>query len=139
MIEDLQWSTLDKSSLIGKITVIKSFAFPKLIYPLTVLRSPPEIYIKKINDAMFDFLWNKKPDKIKRSIITNNYEYGGLKMLDIEKFLRSLKSSWVKRLLDENNNGKWKIFYKEKIKKVGGKIIFESNINEQLRYENTIS
>ena len=80
---------------------------------------------------MFDFLWNKKPDKIKRNIITNNYEYGVLKMLDIEKFLRSLKSSWVKRLLDENNNGKWKIFYKEKIKKVGGKIIFESNINEQ--------
>ena len=52
-------------------------------------------------------------------------------MLHIEKILRSLQSSWVKRLLDENNNGKWKIFYKEKIKKVGGKIIFESNINEQ--------
>ena len=37
-----------KLSLIGKITVIKSFAFPKLIYPLTALPSPPEIYIKKI-------------------------------------------------------------------------------------------
>ena len=52
-----------KLSLIGKITVIKSFAFPKLIYPLTVLPNPPESYIKKIKNAMFEFLWNKKPEK----------------------------------------------------------------------------
>ena len=45
-----------KLSLIGKITVIKSFAFPKLIYLLTVLPTPPENYIKQIKKAMFDFL-----------------------------------------------------------------------------------
>ena len=41
-----------KLSLIGKITVIKSYALPKLIYPLTVLPSPPEEQIKLINDTM---------------------------------------------------------------------------------------
>ena len=117
-------------SLIGRITVIKSFAFPKLIYPLTVLPTPPNRYIKQINTAMFEFLWNKKPDKIKRKIITGTYEEGGLKMLDTEKFINSLKASWIKCLLDNNNKGMWKIFYDEKIKKFGGKLIFESNLDK---------
>ena len=30
-----------KLSLIGKVMVIKTFALPKLIYPLTVLETPP--------------------------------------------------------------------------------------------------
>ena len=58
-----------KLSLLGKITVIKSFAFPKLIYPLTVLPNPPEDQLKLINTSIFEFLWNKKPDKIKRKTI----------------------------------------------------------------------
>ena len=44
-----------KLSLIGKITVIKSYALPKLIYPLTVLPSPPEEQIQLINDTMYTF------------------------------------------------------------------------------------
>ena len=96
-----------KLSLIGRITVIKSFAFPKLIYPLSVLPNPPYHYIKQITTAMFEFLWNKKTDKIKKKVITGRYEDGGLKMLDIEKFINSLKASWIKRLLDNQNNGIW--------------------------------
>ena len=100
-----------KLSLIGKITVIKSYAFPKLVYPLTVLPNPPNDILKKINNAIFDFLWDNKPDKIKRQTITQDYEKGGLKMLDIYKFLNSLKASWIKRVMDENNKGMWKYFY----------------------------
>ena len=36
-----------KLTLMGKITVVKTFALPKLIYPLTVLENPPEEIIKK--------------------------------------------------------------------------------------------
>ena len=118
-----------KLTLLGKITVIKSFAFPKLIYPLTVLPNPPEDQLKVINTSMFEFLWNKKPDKIKRKTIVQNLENGGLKMIDTNKFLKSLKSNWVKRLLDNTNDGLWKVFYKKKINKYGGKLGFESNIS----------
>ena len=118
-----------KLSLLGKITVIKSFAFPKLIYPLTVLPNPPEDQLKIINTSMFEFLWNKNPDKIKRKTIVQNIENGGLKMIDTNKFLKSLKSNWVKRLLDTTNNGLWKVFYNKKINKYGGKLVFESNLN----------
>ena len=53
-----------KLTLLGKVTVIKTYALPKLIYPLTVLNTPPNKTIKQIHDIMFDFLWDKKPAKI---------------------------------------------------------------------------
>ena len=54
---------------------------------------------------MYEFLWDKKPDKIKRKTIIQSFENGGLKMIDIFKFLKSLISSWIKRLLDTKNDG----------------------------------
>ena len=48
----------------GKTTVIKTFALPKLIYPLTVLPNIDEVTIKDIIDSIFKFLWDDKPDKI---------------------------------------------------------------------------
>ena len=80
---------------------------------------------------MFEFLWDKKPDKIKRQIISQKYENGGLKMIDIYKFINSLKTSWIKRILDDNNKGMWKLFYNENILKFGGKLLFECNLTEK--------
>ena len=82
-----------KLTLLGKITVIKCFAIPKLVYPLTVLNNPPQQTVQFLKNIMFNFLWDKKPDKIKRDIITQDYKDGGLKMIDIEKLIKSLKSS----------------------------------------------
>ena len=96
-----------KLTLLGKITVIKCFALPKLVYPFTVLNNPPQQTVQFLKKIMFNFLWDKKPDKIKRDIITQDYKDGGLKMIDIEMFLNSLKSSWRKRILDTSNNGIW--------------------------------
>ena len=40
----------------------------------------------------------------------NDYSNGGLKMLDIESFSKSLKATWIKKYLDKENRGKWKLF-----------------------------
>ena len=98
-------------SIIGKITVIKIFALPKLIFPLTVLETPNINFINSIKNKMFEFLWEGKPDKIKRKTIIQNIENGCLKMIDIEFFINSLKASWVKRLADNSNKGEWKFIY----------------------------
>jgi hypothetical protein len=67
---------------------------------------------------MFNFLWDNKPDKIKRDIIIQDYKDGGLKRIDIEKFIKSLKSSWIKRILDTSNNGVLKQIYLNKNKQI---------------------
>ena len=62
-----------------KVTVIKSYALPKLIYPSTVLENPSTQTIDNLQKDIFKFIWNSKPDNLKRSILFQGYEYGGLK------------------------------------------------------------
>jgi hypothetical protein len=50
-------------SLIGKITILKSLAFSKIIYQCGVLTIPPK-YVETINELAYAFVWNNKPNKI---------------------------------------------------------------------------
>jgi hypothetical protein len=50
-----------------------------------------------------------RSDKIKRSIIINEYEEGGIKMPDIQSFYKALKMSWLHKLLDPFNHSPWKV------------------------------
>jgi hypothetical protein len=52
-----------------KVTVIKTFELPKLIYTYTVLEHPPDQTIKDITTTIFNFLWDGKTDKIKRKLL----------------------------------------------------------------------
>ena len=49
----------------------------------------------------------------------NDFGAGGLKMIDIISFNKSLKTTWIKKYLDNNNKGKWKIFFDITLKKYG--------------------
>ena len=64
----------------------------------------------------FKFLWDGKGDKIKRDIMINEYEDGGLKMINIRLFTQALKLSWVRSYLDkemrQNEPIDWKAAYR---------------------------
>jgi len=101
----------------GKVTVIKPFALPKLVLQFTVLPNPPNEIITDITRRMFSFIWNNKPDKIKREQLCNQKENGGLGLPNISLFMNSIKAGWVKRYLDKNNQGQWKIFISKILEK----------------------
>lgn len=119
-----------KLTLMGKITVIKTFALPKLIYALSSLPNPPMTIIKAIEKDMYAFLWNNKPEKIKRKTIIQNYCKGGLKMIDIQKFMQAQKVTWIKRILDPNNKTILNEIYLHRLNKFGGALYFECNFNQ---------
>ena len=65
----------------------------QLTYILAPLATNHEI-IREINDLFYSYLWNNKGDKIKRSvIIMSEYEKGGLKIVDMATFNKSLKTT----------------------------------------------
>ena len=86
---------------------------------------------KEINTLLYDFLWNGKGDKIKRTEMINDYEKGGLKMIDIQSFNKSLKMKWVQGYLNDDNYGKWKLFLDFHLQRCGGKLVFLSNLKPQ--------
>ena len=61
----------------------------------------------------------------------SDYENGGLKMIDIKVFNRALKSSWIKKYLDNENHGKWKLFFDLEIRNFGGEEIFRGNLSKE--------
>ena len=81
-----------KLTLMGKITVVKKFAFPKLVYPLTVLNNISTEKINEIVNLMFNFIWDNKPDKIKRKVLYQDYSDGGLKNVRSSKVYIITKS-----------------------------------------------
>ena len=83
-----------KLTLMGKITIIITFALRKLIYPFTVFLGPLKEVIQKLNSEIFSFIWDSKPDKIKRTTLYRYYKNGGLRMIILECFINSLKASW---------------------------------------------
>ena len=86
-------------------------------------------FLNEINDLLYTFLWNGKGDKIKRKVMINDFGLGGLKMIDISSFNKSLKITWIKKHLDNNYKGKWKIFFDKNLKKYGCQSFFSYNLN----------
>ena len=82
------WSAR-RLTLLGKIAIIKTLAVSQIVYILSSLPTPPDV-LKTINSILYDFLWDGKGDKIKRTTMINSYAEGGLKMLDIQSFNESL-------------------------------------------------
>ena len=117
-------------SLLGKIAVLKSLVASQLVYILSPLPTNQQV-IKAINKLFYNFLWNGKGDKIKRDVIINNYENGGLKMIDIKSFSKALKTTWVKKFLDRNNNGKCKLFFEAGLQNLGGTSFFYCNLDRK--------
>ena len=108
-----KWS-LRKLSVKGRITVIKSFALPKLLYIANNIFVPEE-FIDKVNSLFFNFLWEGKPDKVKRKAIILDYKHGGLRMIDFRSMIKAMKAMWVKRIL-QTHNANWLLFLKSMIK-----------------------
>jgi len=79
---------------------------------------------------MFQFLWDNKPDKISRDEIVQHYGHGGIKMLDIDKFIQSLKCSWVKRIKLQPYS-KWVQRFEAMHNKYGKQFIFKGNLNHK--------
>jgi len=79
----------------GKALIVKTFGLSQIIYNMQAC-SFEEKELVNIERIIFKFLWSTNEnhdgiDRIKRSIMKNDYKHGGMKITDIESLNRSLK------------------------------------------------
>ena len=55
----------------------------------------------------FKFIWNAGPDRITRNVAIKNLSSGGLRMPHIYSFIKALKISWLRRVIQQANNTTW--------------------------------
>ena len=87
-----------KLSLFGRVLITKSLGIPHLIYSKSMLVTPSEV-VSSVTTSLFDFIWCKKPDKIKRQVMYQDYVDGGLRVPNMEVMAKSLKLAWISRFL----------------------------------------
>ena len=87
------------------MTIIKSLLLPKVVYTSSLLPTTENI-IKELNQLSYNFLWKGK-DKVIRKSAINDYEGGGIEMVDTESMIKSLRLAWLKRIFGDNF-GAWK-------------------------------
>ncbi|WP_176696360.1 reverse transcriptase domain-containing protein, partial [Candidatus Ichthyocystis sparus] len=85
-------------SLFGKVTLVNSLCTSQFTYLLMSLPSPNEIFYKKYDELVFNFIWNNKPEKIKRKYLYNSLDEGGVKLINLKALNLSLKASWVQKI-----------------------------------------
>ena len=79
-------------TLIGRICIVKTLVISKLVYNTSVLKVPQN-FAEKVNDICFKFIWNFKPDKVKRQTIVLPVDKGGLNMVNFTILDKSLKAA----------------------------------------------
>ena len=95
------WSQRDLS-IVGRINIIKTLALSKLVFICSVMNTPKD-FSKEVNKITFDFIWNHKPAKIKKTTLVEQKTAGGLDMKDFSLFDKALKLNWVKRLCSKSD------------------------------------
>ena len=89
-----------KLSLKGKVAVLRSIILPQILYVSTVLYTP-EWVIEKVENLFFNFLWSGRKHHVKKEVIIQEIQNGGLKMPSFKTMVKAIKCTWIKRILNE--------------------------------------
>jgi hypothetical protein len=94
-------------TLEGKSLILKTFGISQLIYNMQCVNFESKD-LKVVEQYIFNFLWGTKNiedararDRIKRTVMKNDYNEGGLKITDIECLDKALK---LKQYIRANNS-----------------------------------
>ena len=102
-------------TIFGRVHVIKTYIMSQIVYPASILTISDDI-VKQIKEIVYEYLWKGKRDRVKRTAISNDIERGGLNMIDIDNFLRSLKAAWIPKIV--NMKGKWCDYFYQTCKQI---------------------
>ena len=129
------WSNRDLS-LHGKTVVVKTFLVSQFDFVLKSIGLPQEI-LQKVNTILYKFIWQRKHsnkkafEKLKRKTLQNNYENGGLKMIDMIFIQKCYNLQWAGKLYQSNQEN-WSLIPRWHLAKIlSEKGVFEMNCNSK--------
>ena len=124
------WSSRGRS-IYEKVTVTKSLLIPTFVHVSPLLPTPKNLVGQLKPFRLLKFLLNGT-DKITRVAAINKYEHGGLKMIDLDRMIVSLRLSWMKRVFSDCA-GTWKSYLIHDLERPGGLFHFFFNCNYDFR------
>jgi hypothetical protein len=96
-------------TLKGKVTIVNSLLLSQMLYIASVIHIP-DWAIQKYHKLITNFLWDKKPAKIKYETLIAPIPQGGLNLQDLETKIKANKITWIKKLLKTEMHTPWKSY-----------------------------
>ena len=94
-----RWSALSKSlSFKGKILVANQLAASQIFHQIAVL-SPPQRIIHELQDMLLNFIWSSKRHLIKREILYQEPDKGGLGLACFQARILTFRLKFLQRYL----------------------------------------
>jgi hypothetical protein len=104
-------------TMIGRITLVKSFLAPQFLYLMQSVFLPQQI-IDRINTLFFKYIWSKGhmykesdlrtvKERVKRKTLVKSYQDQGLNMIDMNHFQIAFACKWISNL-ESDNSASWK-------------------------------
>ena len=81
-----------------------------------LLPNPPDNLVNELQKTAFQFVWNRKQDRISRKIAVRSIAKGGLGIPNIKTYINALKLIWIRKL--KTSEHKWKSIIKSTYPKV---------------------
>ena len=88
------------------------------IHSISNIEAPDGI-ASAVRKNLFNFIWKNKKDRIKRTTLYQDLEKGGIRMTDVDLMFRSLRLTWIPRLLTAGDCN-WCIVPYHFFRKLGG-------------------
>ena len=88
---------------IGKVSVIKTLLLPQFKHLFTSILVLKKM-LNQLNTIFLKFIWDGKVEKVSRNTLCKDYKAGGVKMVSIYHFEKSLKLSWFKKIISETTS-----------------------------------
>ena len=107
--------------MFGRCLIVKSPGISQTVHSAAVVDIHKD-YIVKIQSLIFTFIWKEKQDKIKREVLYQDHERGGLRVIHVETLCKALRLAWIQRFLKSDSRGteNWKAIPCSFFKKYGG-------------------
>lgn len=90
----------------GRSTILKAVLCSSIWYVGSLILMPENVR-RTLNKLLFTFLWKNQPEAIKRETLFNEFQKGGLNIVDIQTKLESLLVKQVLQLI-KGTKAKWK-------------------------------
>lgn len=105
-------------SLRGRVLLTKAEGISRLTFLALSLYVDNKV-CKSVDKNMFNFVWKNKIHYVKKSVIMNKYEYGGLNFLDFSSLNNTFKVNWLRQFIS-NPNSIWNFIPDYFFSKLGG-------------------
>lgn len=105
-------------SLNGRVLLSKAEGISRAVYVSLALGMPTTVF-KKLDKTLFNFIWRNKCHYLKKEVLCNTRQNGGLEVLCFETVNNTFKIKWLTKLIQEEDNI-WNAFPKFIFNSIGG-------------------